>query len=38
MMEFGFNKTSFGKVILAACFVTDLAPSLALASSSRLSR
>lgn len=24
MMEFGFNKTSFGKVILAACFITDL--------------
>jgi glutathione-regulated potassium-efflux system ancillary protein KefC len=24
MMEFGFNKTNFGKVILAGCFVTDL--------------
>jgi glutathione-regulated potassium-efflux system ancillary protein KefC len=24
MMEFGLNKTSFGKVILAGCFVTDL--------------
>jgi Kef-type K+ transport system membrane component KefB len=24
MMEFGFNKTDFGKTILAACFITDL--------------
>jgi glutathione-regulated potassium-efflux system ancillary protein KefC len=24
MMEFGLNKTNFGKVILAACFITDL--------------
>ncbi|QSR84829.1 cation:proton antiporter [Methylacidimicrobium sp. B4] len=24
MMEFGFNRTEFGKTILAACFVTDL--------------
>lgn len=24
MMEFGFNQTNFGKVILAGCFVTDL--------------
>ncbi|CAB4243961.1 Transporter (CPA2 family) [Methylacidimicrobium sp. AP8] len=24
MMEFGFNRTDFGKTILAACFVTDL--------------
>lgn len=24
MMEYGFNKTHFGKVILAACFITDL--------------
>lgn len=24
MMEFGFNKTEYGKTILAACFITDL--------------
>lgn len=24
MMEYGFNRTDFGKTILAACFVTDL--------------
>jgi glutathione-regulated potassium-efflux system ancillary protein KefC len=24
MMEFGFNKTDFGKTILAGCFITDL--------------
>ena len=24
MMEFGFNRTDFGKTILAACFITDL--------------
>ena len=24
MMEFGFNRTEYGKTILAACFVTDL--------------
>jgi glutathione-regulated potassium-efflux system ancillary protein KefC len=24
MMEFGLNKTNFGKVILAGCFITDL--------------
>jgi Kef-type K+ transport system membrane component KefB len=24
MMEYGFNRTEFGKTILAACFVTDL--------------
>ena len=24
MMEFGFNKTDYGKTILAACFITDL--------------
>jgi Kef-type K+ transport system membrane component KefB len=24
MMEYGFNRTAFGKTILAACFITDL--------------
>ena len=24
MIEYGFNKTSFGKSILGACFVNDL--------------
>src|ERR1039458_376100 len=24
MMEFGFNRTDFGKTILAGCFITDL--------------
>ena len=24
MLEFGFNATDYGKVVLAACFVTDL--------------
>lgn len=24
MMEFGFNRTTYGKTILAACFITDL--------------
>lgn len=30
MLEFGLNKTSYGKTVLAACFVTDLATVLAL--------
>jgi glutathione-regulated potassium-efflux system ancillary protein KefC len=30
MLEFGFNTTEYGKVILAACFVTDLGTVLAL--------
>src|SRR5260370_40396056 len=24
MLEFGFNRTEYGKTVLAACFVTDL--------------
>jgi Kef-type K+ transport system membrane component KefB len=30
MIEFGFNKTEYGKTILAACFVTDLGTVVAL--------
>lgn len=30
MLEFGFNATDYGKTVLAACFVTDLATVLAL--------
>jgi Kef-type K+ transport system membrane component KefB len=30
MLEFGFNKTEFGKMLLAACFVNDLGTVLAL--------
>jgi glutathione-regulated potassium-efflux system ancillary protein KefC len=30
MLEFGFNKTEFGKAILAACFVNDLGTVIAL--------
>jgi glutathione-regulated potassium-efflux system ancillary protein KefC len=30
MLEFGFNVTEYGKVVLAACFVTDLGTVLAL--------
>jgi glutathione-regulated potassium-efflux system ancillary protein KefC len=30
MLEFGLNVTSFGKTVLAACFITDLATVLAL--------
>jgi len=30
MLEFGFNKTHYGKTVLAACFVNDLATVLAL--------
>jgi len=30
MLEFGLNKTSYGKTVLAACFVNDLATVLAL--------
>jgi len=30
MLEFGFNKTNYGKTILAACFVNDLGTVLAL--------
>lgn len=30
MLEFGFNRTDYGKTVLAACFVTDLGTVLAL--------
>ena len=30
MLEFGFNSTSYGKTVLAACFVTDLGTVVAL--------
>ena len=30
MLEFGFNRTQYGKVVLAACFVNDLATVLCL--------
>src|SRR5438105_2001741 len=30
MLEFGFNKTNYGKTVLAACFVTDLGTVIAL--------
>ena len=30
MLEFGFNATEYGKTVLAACFITDLATVLAL--------
>src|SRR5207244_4414022 len=30
MLEFGFNRTEYGKVVLAACFVTDLGTVVAL--------
>lgn len=30
MLEFGFNKTDYGKTVLAACFMTDLGTVLAL--------
>ena len=30
MLEFGFNVTDYGKTVLAACFITDLATVLAL--------
>lgn len=30
MLEFGLNKTDYGKTVLAACFITDLATVLAL--------
>jgi len=30
MLEFGFNRTEYGKVVLAACFINDLATVLAL--------
>ncbi len=30
MLELGFNRTEFGKIILAACFITDLGTVLAL--------
>jgi len=30
MLEFGFNTTHYGKVVLAACFITDLATVVAL--------
>ncbi len=30
MLEFGFNATQYGKVVLAACFITDLATVIAL--------
>jgi glutathione-regulated potassium-efflux system ancillary protein KefC len=30
MLEFGFNATDYGKIVLAACFITDLGTVLAL--------
>lgn len=30
MLEFGFNRTEYGKTVLAACFITDLATVVAL--------
>jgi glutathione-regulated potassium-efflux system ancillary protein KefC len=30
MLEYGFNKTNYGKVVLAACFINDLGTVLAL--------
>ncbi|MEX0590579.1 MAG: cation:proton antiporter [Xanthobacteraceae bacterium] len=30
MLEYGFNKTTYGKTVLAACFITDLGTVLAL--------
>src|SRR3989442_11145991 len=30
MIEFGFNATDYGKIVLAACFITDLGPVVAL--------
>src|SRR6266568_988133 len=30
MLEFGFNRTDYGKTVLAACFVTDLGTVVAL--------
>ena len=30
MLEFGFNRTEYGKTVLAACFVTDLGTVVAL--------
>ena len=30
MLEFGFNRTTYGKTLLAACFITDLGTVLAL--------
>ena len=30
MLEFGFNRTDYGKTVLAACFINDLATVLAL--------
>jgi glutathione-regulated potassium-efflux system ancillary protein KefC len=30
MLEFGFNRTDYGKIVLAACFINDLATVLAL--------
>ena len=30
MLEFGFNATNYGKIVLAACFITDLATVTAL--------
>jgi Kef-type K+ transport system membrane component KefB len=30
MLEFGFNKTEYGKTVLAACFITDLGTVIAL--------
>ena len=38
MLEFGFNRTDYGKTVLAACFITDLATVLRLASCFRRSR
>ena len=30
MLEFGFNRTDYGKIVLAACFITDLGTVVAL--------
>src|SRR5262249_56772888 len=30
MLEYGFNKTEYGKIVLAACFINDLGTVLAL--------
>jgi hypothetical protein len=38
MIEFGFNRTDYGKTVLAACFINDLGTDLRLASFLRHSR
>jgi Kef-type K+ transport system membrane component KefB len=32
ILEFGFNATDYGKVVLAACFITDLGKAVSLLS------